>query len=473
MYGYKGTSPAASVRSGGASGNFVPYTGATGNVALGAHGITGTPFTGDSGSGGTTGLVPAPAAGDAAAGKYLAAGGGYGVPPGTGGAANYQTVDNAGTPLTQRPTLNFTGSGVSCADNSGATRTDCTITGGGSSGTGSTVFSSTTTAGPNNSAAETSVIGTVTGSKTIAANTFTDGAVLQAHAQGFFSLPTISDSLTLKMKCGSTVIGSAVLTPGAGVLTNGSWRFWLDIAARGTGAGGAFITNGIVELTGSALIDTTAQVLNTTTVAYDFTTPCVFDVTAQWGAAQSGETLQGTNVAAWFPGGIVTSVYGLVGAVSPTAHNESAPLTCAASSASSTAYICSTSPTFTPAANDCVLLVADVASGSSPTLAVNSASALAITKQQNASTLIANDLLAGGRVLVCMDAASHWQMQGQTGNAASGGGPSYKQELVLAHNAPSATPNTLSTAIDGGSSSAELQTSPGYYLYLQVAGLIH
>ena len=235
----------------------MPYTGATADVALGAHGITGAPFTGDSGSGGTSGLVPAPAAGDAAAGKYLAAGGGYGVPPGTGGG---------GTP-------------------------------------GATVFSSTTTAGPNDSASETSLIGTVTGSKTIAANTFTNGAVLQAHAQGFFSLPVVSDSLTLKMKCGTTVIGSAVLTPGAGVLTNGSWRFWLDIAARGTGAGGAFITNGLVELTGAALTDTTAQVLNTTTVAFDFTTACVFDVTAQWGAAQVGETIQGTNIAAWFPGG--------------------------------------------------------------------------------------------------------------------------------------------------------------------------
>ena len=344
MYGYKGTSPAASIRGGsGGSGvaacgttppttgtagqtcydtagllwvchplgactvaanwvSAVPYTGAVANVALGTHGITGAPFTGDSGTGGTTGLVPAPAAGDAAAGKYLAAGGGYGVPPGTGGAANYQTVDNAGTPLTQRPTLNFAGTGVSCADNSVATRTDCTITGG-SSGIGSTVFSSVTTAGPNNSAAETSVIGTVTGSKTIAANTFGDGTVLQAHAQGYFSIPAISDSLTLKMKCGATVIGSAVLTPGAGANTNGAWRFWLDIAARGTGAGGAFITNGLVELSGTLLIDNTAEVVNTSTVAFDFTTPCVFDVTAQWGAAQVGESLKGTNVAAWFPGG--------------------------------------------------------------------------------------------------------------------------------------------------------------------------
>jgi hypothetical protein len=40
---------------------------------------------GDSGSGGTKGLVPAPAAGDAAAGKYLSAGGVYSVPAGGGG----------------------------------------------------------------------------------------------------------------------------------------------------------------------------------------------------------------------------------------------------------------------------------------------------------------------------------------------------------------------------------------------------
>lgn len=37
---------------------------------------------GDSGSGGTKGLVPAPSAGDAAAGKFLSASGGYSVPPG-------------------------------------------------------------------------------------------------------------------------------------------------------------------------------------------------------------------------------------------------------------------------------------------------------------------------------------------------------------------------------------------------------
>jgi hypothetical protein len=40
-----------------------------------------SPFTGDSGSGGASGLVPAPAAGDAAAGKVLKADGTWYVPP--------------------------------------------------------------------------------------------------------------------------------------------------------------------------------------------------------------------------------------------------------------------------------------------------------------------------------------------------------------------------------------------------------
>lgn len=41
-------------------------------------------FTGDSGAGGVTGLVPAPSAGDAAAGKFLGAGGTWSVPGGSG-----------------------------------------------------------------------------------------------------------------------------------------------------------------------------------------------------------------------------------------------------------------------------------------------------------------------------------------------------------------------------------------------------
>lgn len=52
----------------------------------------------------------------------------------SGGASGYATVQDEGSGLTQRATINFTGSGVSCVDNGGSTRTDCTISGGGSGG---------------------------------------------------------------------------------------------------------------------------------------------------------------------------------------------------------------------------------------------------------------------------------------------------------------------------------------------------
>ncbi len=49
--------------------------------------------------------------------------------PGTNGAISQ--IDAAGTPLTIRPILNFS-AGAACVDNSGANRTDCTFSGGGS-----------------------------------------------------------------------------------------------------------------------------------------------------------------------------------------------------------------------------------------------------------------------------------------------------------------------------------------------------
>lgn len=54
------------------------------------------------------------------------------------GSSGYSTVENSGSALTQRATLNFSGSGVSCADNAPDTRTDCTVTG--SSGGGGASF---------------------------------------------------------------------------------------------------------------------------------------------------------------------------------------------------------------------------------------------------------------------------------------------------------------------------------------------
>ncbi len=70
-------------------------------------------FTGDSGSGGAAGAVPAPAAGDSAAGKYLSAGGTWNFPPGTGtvtsvGLTVPAWLSVSGTPVTGSGTLAVT-----------------------------------------------------------------------------------------------------------------------------------------------------------------------------------------------------------------------------------------------------------------------------------------------------------------------------------------------------------------------------
>lgn len=50
----------------------------------------------------------------------------------TPSAGGYTTVMEEGSALTQRATVNFIGATITCVDNSGSTRTDCTITAGGS-----------------------------------------------------------------------------------------------------------------------------------------------------------------------------------------------------------------------------------------------------------------------------------------------------------------------------------------------------
>jgi hypothetical protein len=67
---------------------------------------------GDTGSGGVKGLVPAPAPGDAAAGKFLDAAGGYSVPSGSGGV-NIQAFKD---PCRAASTGNITLSGVQTVD---------------------------------------------------------------------------------------------------------------------------------------------------------------------------------------------------------------------------------------------------------------------------------------------------------------------------------------------------------------------
>lgn len=103
--------------------------------------LTGTQATaildavvGDSGSGGAKGLVPAPGAGDAAAGKFLKADGTFAVP--SGGISGVVVRKNSGADVGTRPRINFIeGSNVTLtvADDAGDGEVDVTIAASGGS----------------------------------------------------------------------------------------------------------------------------------------------------------------------------------------------------------------------------------------------------------------------------------------------------------------------------------------------------
>lgn len=73
------------------------------------------------GANGKAGLVPAPQAGDQ--GKFLRGDSTWG----TVSTQSYSTVENSGTPLTQRSILNFTGTGLTASDDAGNNRTNVTF----------------------------------------------------------------------------------------------------------------------------------------------------------------------------------------------------------------------------------------------------------------------------------------------------------------------------------------------------------
>jgi hypothetical protein len=107
----------------------------------------------------------------------------------------------------------------------------------------------------------------------------------------------------------------------------------------------------------------------------------------------------------------VVSTNGSSQLAASTADNVSLVLQCAAASGSGTAYTCSTSPTFTPAAGDRIQFKADVSNTGAATLNVNSTSAKSIKTQAGALALVANQLLAGQWVDLIYD-GTEWQMLG-------------------------------------------------------------
>lgn len=235
-----------------AGGGSVSIT-ATSPIIVTPSPITGTgvvsaiDMVGDSGSGGTHGLVPAPAAGDTAAGKFLKASGTWAVPPGGGAGSTLQSQE-------------FTASGTYNVP-ANVTMVWVTMIGGGGGGS-TTILAGT--AGGGGGAGElclglpVKVVGAGTLTVTIGAKG-TGGAAAQGSAQagtagGTTSVATVSTTFGVLGGAGgnTNATSGAGGGPGGSASKSATASGTLGLAetsvhfggASGGGGGNSTVTNG-------------------------------------------------------------------------------------------------------------------------------------------------------------------------------------------------------------------------------------
>jgi hypothetical protein len=189
--------------------------------------------------------------------------------------------------------------------------------GGGSAGSTLFTYVNATGVGPNNTASETSLIGTATtGSKTIAANTMTAGQLMQVIVTGQVTTPAVPDNLTLNMYMGATKVATGTVT-GTNIanLTTQSISFKSSFYILTGGASCAVLVEDVSIISAATALGGGITKFQGTGNTYDCTANEAFDFKAQWASNQAGESIFGQGVSLYIPGAPVTSVNGATGAV--------------------------------------------------------------------------------------------------------------------------------------------------------------
>lgn len=123
------------------------------------------------------------------------------------------------------------------------------------------------------------------GSYTIPANGVKAGDVIRIRAQAIATATNSTDTLTVKLKIGSTVIA----TSGAvDVANNDIAYFDVDLVVRTVGASGTIVAAGVVGLGVEGTV--TAKPLKLASTAIDTTAAMTLSVTATWSVANAGNS---------------------------------------------------------------------------------------------------------------------------------------------------------------------------------------
>jgi len=156
------------------------------------------------------------------------------------------------------------------------------------------LFSATGTATVANTTTETTLLGTVSGTKTLPTNFFTAGKKATIRVTGTIA-STLTPSLNIKLKFGSTTIAETTATSLATI--TGTHRFVaeFEVTCRSTGASGTLQAGGEFRYfdgtTGEKAIEAAENLVS----SFNTTTTHTVDVTATWGTADAANTISGTQ----------------------------------------------------------------------------------------------------------------------------------------------------------------------------------
>lgn len=154
-----------------------------------------------------------------------------------------------------------------------------------------TIFTQTADVTIANTVAETSLLGTGKGVKTIPADWMVVGRTLRLILRGYMS-DTGTPTFRVKVKLGATVILDTGAVAFSGTIANNEWCVAADITCRVAGFSGTVIGQGSF----SESPDNRVGMVNTAPVAVNlFTSPLALDVTFEWGTASASNTITCTN----------------------------------------------------------------------------------------------------------------------------------------------------------------------------------
>lgn len=167
------------------------------------------------------------------------------------------------------------------------------------SGAAATLFTSTATQTVAATVAETTILGSGTGSLTLPASYLTVGKMLRLSIRGLYSTPALNiGNISIKIKFGSTVLNTTSTASALAIsVTNGGFEGIAFITCRTTGASGTVILMGGIEYgVGNNLAPLVVAINNgTSTTTIDTTASQTLDCTVTWSNNTAGNSVSSLN----------------------------------------------------------------------------------------------------------------------------------------------------------------------------------